>query len=85
VAPALGAARLRTDLGERFLIVSPGIRPADNQIIADDQKRTVTAERAFQSGADYIVVGRPIRDALDPVHAAQEIQSVISRLFAPAA
>jgi len=48
-------------LGERLLIVSPGIRPVDNRVVDDDQKRTVTVEQAFGKGADYIVMGRPIR------------------------
>ncbi|MGH8512151.1 MAG: orotidine 5'-phosphate decarboxylase / HUMPS family protein, partial [Gammaproteobacteria bacterium] len=48
----------------------------------DDQKRTVDVEDAFRNGADYIVVGRPIRDAVDPRTAAEEIQSRIGALFA---
>lgn len=76
----LEAARLRQDLGERLLIVSPGIRPVDNRR-EDDQKRVVTPREAFLSGADYIVVGRPIRDAADPRQAAEAIQGEIAGLF----
>jgi orotidine-5'-phosphate decarboxylase len=49
---------------------------------ADDQKRVVTVEDAFANGADYIVVGRPIRDAADPRTAAERIQANIAALFA---
>ena len=58
------------------MIVSPGIRPVDNN---DDQKRVVTVEQAFENGADYIVIGRPIRDAADPKAAAQSVQAQISK------
>lgn len=72
------ARRLRSGLGENFLIVVPGIRPAAN---VDDQKRTVDVEDAFKNGADYIVVGRPIRQAAEPRAAAESIQSRIASLF----
>ncbi|MGH8866223.1 MAG: orotidine-5'-phosphate decarboxylase [Burkholderiales bacterium] len=80
ISSGLEASALRETLGEQFLIVSPGIRPVAN---TDDQKRTVDVEEAFRNGADYIVVGRPIRDALDPRTAAEAIQSRIMALFAP--
>ena len=60
VASGQEAALLRRELGNTLLVVVPGIRPVDNQ---DDQKRTVSAEQALRDGADYLVVGRPIRDA----------------------
>ena len=69
---------LREELGEKFLIVVPGIRPVEN---TDDQKRTVDVEQAFLNGADYIVVGRPIKNAVDPKAAAEIIQKRISDLF----
>jgi len=53
-----GGPKLREHLGDKFLIVSPGIRPVENKP-DDDQKRTVDAAQAFRNGADYIVVGRP--------------------------
>jgi orotidine-5'-phosphate decarboxylase len=80
IASGLEAARLRAALGPSPVIVTPGIRPADNAS-ADDQRRVVTPTRAFESGADYIVVGRPIRDAADPHRAAAAIQDEISALF----
>jgi orotidine-5'-phosphate decarboxylase len=83
ISSGLEAPRLRAELGERFLVVTPGIRPVENRE-ADDQKRTVDVEEAFANGADHIVVGRPIRDAADPRAAARAIQDRIARLFAPA-
>ncbi len=82
ISSGLEATRLRGDLGDRFLIVSPGIRPVDNKLVSDDQKRVVSVEDAFRNGADYIVVGRPIRNAPDPIAEAASIQRQISQLFA---
>ena len=76
VASGQEAAMLRQCLGDSLLIVTPGIRPVDND---DDQKRTVTATDALGDGADYIVVGRPIRDATDPHAAAESIQVEIAK------
>ena len=70
ISSGLEAPRLRAELGDRFLIVAPGIRPVQN---IDDQKRTVDARQAFKNGADYIVVGRPIQTAADPERAVQEL------------
>ncbi len=78
ISSGLEAPRLRDELGENFLVVVPGIRPVAN---VDDQKRTVDVEEAFQNGADYIVVGRPIGAAPDPKKAAEAIQARIARLF----
>jgi orotidine-5'-phosphate decarboxylase len=80
IASGLEATRLRAALGPSPVIVTPGIRPVD-KASADDQRRVVTPTRAFESGADYIVVGRPIRDAADPRRAAAAIQDEISALF----
>ena len=80
ISSGLEAPKLREHLGENFLVVSPGIRPVDNRP-SDDQKRVVSVEQAFYNGADYIVVGRPIRDAEDPRQAAIKIQSSIKRVF----
>jgi orotidine-5'-phosphate decarboxylase len=80
ISSGLEAARLRDELGANFLVVSPGIRPVENRP-ADDQKRTVDAREAFVRGADYIVVGRPIRQAADPRAKAEEIQETIAGLF----
>lgn len=70
ISSGLEAPRLRAELGDRFLIVSPGIRPVQN---VDDQKRTVDACQAFKNGADYIVVGRPIQKAANPEEAVAEL------------
>ena len=77
IASGHEAAMLRGALGSEFLIVTPGIRPASERK-ADDQKRVVTPADAFRNGADYIVVGRPIRDAADPRAAAEAIQREIA-------
>ncbi|RMG45431.1 MAG: orotidine-5'-phosphate decarboxylase [Acidobacteria bacterium] len=80
VSSGIEAARLREHLGNRLLIVCPGIRPVDNRVV-DDQKRVVTVEKAFAAGADHIVVGRPIREAPDPRRAAESIQARIAAFF----
>jgi orotidine-5'-phosphate decarboxylase len=67
---------IREHCGSDFLIVTPGVRPAS--ATKDDQKRTLTPGEAVRAGADYIVVGRPIKDAEDPVRAADEIVREIS-------
>ncbi|HEX6898801.1 MAG TPA: orotidine-5'-phosphate decarboxylase [Thermoanaerobaculia bacterium] len=80
VSSGLEARALREHLGEKLLIVTPGIRPVENRPV-DDQKRVVTVEGALRNGADYIVVGRPIRNAPDPYEAAMQIQGTIEGLF----
>jgi orotidine-5'-phosphate decarboxylase len=80
ISSGLEAKALRSSLGDNLLIVTPGIRPVDNR--TDDQKRTVSVEQAFLNGADYIVVGRPIKLAPDPYAAACQIQSQIRATFA---
>lgn len=80
IASGQEARNLRDHLGEDLLIVTPGIRPAENRP-ADDQKRVMTVEGALRGGADYLVVGRPIRDAADPYQAALQIQGTIEGLF----
>lgn len=80
VSSGLEAPGLREAYGRGFVVVTPGIRPVENRQI-DDQKRTVGVETAFRNGADYIVVGRPIRDAPDRRAAAAAIQQRIAALF----
>ena len=79
ISSGLEAQALKSEFKDRLLVVTPGIRPVENR--ADDQKRTVDVAQAFANGADYIVVGRPIRDAADPRIAAEAIQATISGLF----
>lgn len=79
IASGMEAPMLKAEFGNRLLVVTPGIRAAGQA--AGDQKRTVDAEQAFRNGADYIVVGRPIRDAADPRGAAERIQQTIAGLF----
>ena len=81
ISSGLEAPGIRSNLGERFIIITPGIRPVKN---TDDQKRTVDVEEAFFNGADYIVVGRPIREPSDfdtPREAADSIQTRIQAIF----
>lgn len=59
----------------RFIIVTPGIRP--ESVAANDQRRVMTAGEAIRAGADYLVVGRPILNAIDPVAAANSIVAEI--------
>jgi orotidine-5'-phosphate decarboxylase len=80
IASGHEAAKLKAEFGNKLLVVTPGIRPAENKP-ADDQKRTVDVAQAFANGADYIVVGRPVRAAKDPRAAALAIQSTISKQF----
>lgn len=81
ITSGLEAPRLKGEFGDRLLLVTPGIRPVGGAK-PDDQKRTVDVAQAFAGGADYIVVGRPIRDAADPRAAAQGIQRSIASAFA---
>jgi orotidine-5'-phosphate decarboxylase len=80
VSAGLEVAHLREEIGDRLIIVTPGIRPVENRP-TDDQKRVVSVEQAFQNGADYIVMGRPIHGAPDPRAAAESVQTSIARAF----
>jgi orotidine-5'-phosphate decarboxylase len=81
IASGLEASALKKEFKDRLLVVTPGIRPVQTN---DDQKRTVDVAQAFANGADYIVVGRPVRQAADPRAAAAAIQETIRKIF-PAA
>jgi orotidine-5'-phosphate decarboxylase len=76
IASGLEAPKIKAAFGERLLVVVPGVRPAG--AASHDQKRVVDVSQAFANGADYIVVGRPIRDAADPRLAAQTIQNTVA-------
>ncbi|WP_278405003.1 orotidine-5'-phosphate decarboxylase [Pseudoalteromonas ruthenica] len=71
VCSAQEAQLLKSQLGSEFTLVTPGIRPAGSD--AGDQKRIMTPERAVASGSDYLVIGRPITQAVDPVAVLTEI------------
>lgn len=80
VSSGLEAERLRNELGNNFIIVTPGIRPGQNiEIQEDDQKRITTAQNAIINGADYVVVGRPIKMAKDPVSVVKSMQKEIEK------
>jgi len=67
---------IRKQCGEEFLIVTPGIRlPSEKK---DDQKRTLSPKEAISAGANYLVIGRPIKEAKDPLEAVQRIVEDIS-------
>ena len=66
---------MRKSLGDEFLLVTPGIRPAGSQ--ADDQRRIMTPADAIQAGSSYLVIGRPITQADDPVGILRTLNSEI--------
>ena len=78
VSSGLEVPRLRAAVGDALTVVTPGVRPVDNRG-TDDQKRVASAESAIRSGADYVVVGRPVRDAPDPAKAAATLIEEIRR------
>ena len=80
IASGLEVASLRKTLGLGPVIVTPAIRPASKSS-RDDQKRIVTPSQAFENGASYIVVGRPIRNAPNPRQIAETIQAEIASAF----
>lgn len=75
VCSGLEISDIRKHFGNGFITVVPGVRPLWSLVEGDDQRRIVTPRDAASRGADYIVVGRPIRDAKDPVEAAKRILS----------
>jgi orotidine-5'-phosphate decarboxylase len=81
VASPLEVQAVRRKCGRRFLIVTPGVRPANS--MWEDQARVATPAKAIQDGADYVVVGRPITESRDPRSAAEsileEIRSALRR------
>ncbi len=79
VSSGLEAEKMRRELGEKLLIVTPGIRPGANVCDnSDDQKRIVTAGMAIRNGASHVVVGRPITRAADPIQIIEQMQQDIA-------
>ena len=75
VCSALEISAVRKVCGNSFKLIVPGIRPEGNEM--GDQKRTLTPKQAIEKGADYIVIGRPITSAADPVAAVKAINSTL--------
>ena len=78
VCSAMETALLRKHCGNKFALVTPGIRPVDASL--DDQSRVMTPEAALNAGASYLVIGRPITRAADPLQALLDINSQIRGL-----
>ena len=76
VCSAREAPLLRKEINKDFVIVTPGIRPSG--VSSNDQKRTATVEEAIESGSNFLVIGRPILEAKDPVSLAEKLVSVCS-------
>ncbi len=77
VCSGLEAAGVRSVIGADMKIVTPGIRPEWTLVKGDDQARVMTPKKAIQAGADFLVIGRPIRDADDPAAAADKVAQEI--------
>jgi len=78
VCSAHEAEMLKQELGQGFELVTPGIRPSFAQ--AGDQRRVMTPEQALRAGVDYMVIGRPITQASDPLAALEKIQQEINSI-----
>jgi len=81
VSSGLEVSALRQNLGKQLLVVVPGVRPVENKLV-DDQKRTVSAGQAIANGADHVVIGRPIRQADDPLSIVRQLQEEIAEACA---
>jgi orotidine-5'-phosphate decarboxylase len=81
VSSGLEVSALRKNLGNQLLVVVPGVRPVENKLV-DDQKRTVSAGQAIANGADHVVIGRPIRQADDPLGIVRQLQEEIAEACA---
>lgn len=78
VCSAQEAARLKQELGRDFILVTPGIRPAGSA--RDDQQRIMTPAEAIKAGSDYLVIGRPVTQAVDPLQVLREINEEIKKV-----
>jgi len=79
IASGREATAIRQKVGPRFMIVTPGVRPAGKG--TDDHARVTTPSQAIAEGADYLVIGRPIRDAADPPAAVEAIVAEMQAAF----
>lgn len=79
IASGEEAAALRQKVGPRFAIVTPGVRPAGKGV--DDHARATTPTQTITAGADYLVIGRPIRDAADPASTVADILAEMQAAF----
>ena len=66
---------VREKFGDKLIVVVPGVRPVDN--VKDDQKRKIDIFQAFKKGADHVVMGRPIKNAIDPLQTVERFQQDI--------
>lgn len=81
ICSGLEAKRIKTEFGQDFLAVTPGIRPAYTVTAKEDQQRMTTPAQAITNGSDYLVIGRPIRDAQNPKDAAKRIAEEIEAVI----
>lgn len=81
VASPKDIKRIKEECGKDFLVVSPGIRLPEIEIPKDDQERTMTPKEAAEAGADYIVIGRPILKAEDPIELILKIKEEIREVY----
>ena len=79
ICSPLEAGTIKKHLGQEFLAVTPGVRPQQKDALPDDQVRVSTPDGAIKNGADYLVIGRPIRDAESPLKAAEAILADIDQ------
>jgi orotidine-5'-phosphate decarboxylase len=77
VCSGMEVKMIKEGIGKDFITVTPGIRPRWDSVGTDDQHRVTTPAQAIQNGSDYLVIGRPIRDAKDPKSAALRIAEEI--------
>ncbi len=78
VCSAREASALKGTLGREFRLVTPGIRPADASL--DDQQRVMTPAAAVRAGADYLVIGRPVTKAADPIQVLRNIHQELGEI-----
>lgn len=81
ICSGLEVKKIKEICGKDFLAITPGIRPDWEELKTDDQKRITTPGEAVKNGSDYIVIGRPIRDAKDPVQAARRVAEEIAAVL----